>query len=481
MSMSTSLSNAISGLSAVSRAAELVSANVANAMTEGYGRRELSLSAATVGGQGAGVQIVGVERMVNQAALTDRRISEADLGFHQTNATFFSTAETLIGTPEKESSLSAHMNQFEESLLSVAGNPSSTSRLSAVVNDATSLAAKINTISDKFISEREQADRSIGEMVETLNASLTDVDQLNREIRVQVNSGGDASGLMDQRQVIIDQISSLVPIQEVARDYGQVALVTANGTTLVDYQAAQFNFTPTPIITPDMSLASGALSGLEIIGASSVNGSASDSVAGGALAAAFNLRDVEIPALQADLDSFARDLIDRSALADPTLASGQPGIFTDADQVLDPLDEAGLASRLSVNSRVVPSEGGDLWRLRDGLGATVPGPVSDHTTLSALEQVFSTSRTPASGTFSGGSSAELIAELISDVGQSRQTSEQRQGFASTKVQAFRDVEQSAGVDTDQEMQKLLLIERNFAANAKVIQAVDEMLQSLLRI
>ena len=42
-------------------------------------------------------------------------------------------------------------------------------------------------------------------------------------------------------------------------------------------------------------------------------------------------------------------------------------------------------------------------------------------------------------------------------------------------------ELQGGVDTDREMQDLLQIEKAYAANAKVIQTVDEMLDLLLGI
>ncbi|MDN3713035.1 flagellar basal body rod C-terminal domain-containing protein [Paracoccus cavernae] len=38
-----------------------------------------------------------------------------------------------------------------------------------------------------------------------------------------------------------------------------------------------------------------------------------------------------------------------------------------------------------------------------------------------------------------------------------------------------------GVDSDKEMETLLQLERSYAANAKVIQAVNDMLDSILRI
>ena len=482
MSVSASLSNAITGLRAVSRAAELVSANVANAMTESYGRRELSLSAATVGGQGAGVQISGVERVVNEAAIGDRRLAQAELGYHGARSNVLATLEQLIGSPSSESSLSAFTDRFEQDLIAASANPSSTTKLSAVIDSAVGLTGKINEISERLHIERENADTSIGGQVDQLNLALSDVNRLNREIRQQVNSGGDPSGLMDQRQAIVDGISAIVPIQSVSRDYGQIALVTPNGTTLVDYQAASFEFNPTSYITSDMTLASGALSGLQLVNASSFSGTPIEAISGGSLAAAFDLRDEDIPAIQANLDALSRDLMERSADADATLSVGQVGLFTDANSALDPLSEAGLSSRLSVNSAVIPAAGGDVWRLRDGINAGAVGPASDNTILNAYEEAFSSARQPVSGAFSdAASSSALVGQFLSQIAQDRQASQQRQSYEVARVQAFRDVEQAGGVDTDQEMQKLLLIERNYAANAKVIQAVDEMLQSLLRI
>ncbi|MCZ7674927.1 MAG: flagellar basal body protein [Roseovarius sp.] len=52
MSISSALSNALSGLSASSAQVQLASANVANALTPGYAPRGLELSARATGGAG---------------------------------------------------------------------------------------------------------------------------------------------------------------------------------------------------------------------------------------------------------------------------------------------------------------------------------------------------------------------------------------------------------------------------------------------
>ena len=60
MSISGSLSNALSGLTAAGRAAAVVSSNISNSMTEGYAKRDLILTERMLAGAGAGVRVVGV-------------------------------------------------------------------------------------------------------------------------------------------------------------------------------------------------------------------------------------------------------------------------------------------------------------------------------------------------------------------------------------------------------------------------------------
>ena len=76
---------------------------------------------------------------------------------------------------------------------------------------------------------------------------------------------------------------------------------------------------------------------------------------------------------------------------------------------------------------------------------------------------------------------ELAAEFLSFVGQAHQSALSDTSFAAARHSSLKTLELQNGVDTDQEMQSLLLIEQAYAANARVIQAVDEMLQSLTRI
>ena len=79
MSISGSLSNALSGLTAAGRAAAVVSSNISNSMTEGYGKRDLVLTERMLAGTGAGVRVVGITRSVDPVLLGNRRVAEAEL------------------------------------------------------------------------------------------------------------------------------------------------------------------------------------------------------------------------------------------------------------------------------------------------------------------------------------------------------------------------------------------------------------------
>ena len=130
MSLSGALSNALSGLTANSRAASLVASNIANATTESYGRRTLETSSRTVGV--GGVQIDGVNRRIDTAVLSDRRLSDAQTGFAENMQTFASKIEALLGPSGEAGSLSSFYSAFENAILSASSDPSSTQRLQTV-------------------------------------------------------------------------------------------------------------------------------------------------------------------------------------------------------------------------------------------------------------------------------------------------------------------------------------------------------------
>lgn len=484
MSLTSSITNAMSGLVATSRASEVVSNNVANAMTEGYARREVELSARILGDRGAGVSVDGVKRIVDEALLRDRRLADAAVGHASVKSEFFLAMERLLGTPEDGNSLGARVADLEKGLIEAAARPDSTARLQAVADAATALTRHLNQASDGIQQLRMDAEDKIAIQVQTLNASLKQVADLNNQIVQASAAKRDTSGLLDLRQQELDKISSIVPLRVVPRSNGQVAVFTTNGARLIDGKAATLSFQPARLITPELSLSGGTLNGLLLDGRPEPISGPTSAFAGGSLGALFDLRDDLAVSAQSQLDALTRDMIERFAdpAVDPSLNAGDPGLFTDLGLAFDPSREVGVASRIAVNPVVLPEKGGELWKLRDGLNAGLEGEVGDAKRLQAMSDALTARRTPASGDLPPLRSASgLSSFLLSSVGVSRQNTETTLAGASGQQTTLKQAQLADGVDTDAEMQKLMLIEQAYAANARVISVADELMQILLGI
>ena len=263
-----------------------------------------------------------------------------------------------------------------------------------------------------------------------------------------------------------------------------IDLITEEGVFLLAKSAQEVEFTPTFGIGHNTAFEDGDLSGLSVGGIDISPGASSLAIQGGTIAGLFEVRDEIGVEFQAQLDGLARDAIERFEGIDPSLNPGDPGLLTDAGAAFNPANESGLAGRIAVNAAVDPENGGEIWRIRDGLGAAAEGPSGNGDLIFAMLDAMTATRAPAAGTGLSGqlSAIEIAAGISSDIGGKRITNETRLAAQSAQTQALIEAETSAtGVDTDEELQALLLIEQAYAANARVIQTVDEMLNRLLEI
>jgi len=478
MSIAASLTNALSGLNAASRSAQTVSSNLANALVPGYAPREMQLSAAAITG---GVRIEGESRAVDRALLADRRLADAAAGEAGARSAALERLAELIGASDDPASIAGRVAAFEAQLVSATARPDSTVRLEAAVTAARGLTAALRDASAGVQQVRQDADAAIARDVEALNDGLARVAQLNREIAALSSRPGAANALMDQRQEAIDAISQIVPLRALPRDRDMLALVTTGGQMLLDGRAWQVEFDAAGAVGAGSGA---ALSGLSVNGRPVTTG-ADGRMGGGSLAAAFAVRDDLGPQAQARLDGVARDLIARfeATEADPTRTAGAAGLFTDAGAALDTAQETGLAGRIAVNGLADPSAGGGAWRLRDGLGAAAPGPAGDAAGLDRLIDALNAPRIPASGGLGpeardmSGLAVGLAAFASADLA----AADVERGFARARLEELTARELAQGVDSDQELQKLMLIERAYAANARVVETADQMIRRLMEI
>ncbi|MFN3961107.1 MAG: flagellar hook-associated protein FlgK [Parvularculaceae bacterium] len=482
MSISRALANATSGIGAASRQAGLVSQNIANALTPGYARREIALAERTVAGQGAGVRVADVVRASTPALTAERRIADGAAARDEARLEASRKISALFGGPEDAGALFTRFVAFDRSLRDLANQPANVAALQRAAGDAQQLVLRVNEIARSLQTIRQEADESIAAEVVRVNASLKKVERLNSEIEKAVVSGRDASSLYDERDRELDVINRALPSRTLIRDNGRIDLITLEGAVLIAGEARQLSFRQTPFIDAGQSLANGALSGLFIDGVDITPGAgAARSVASGSIAGRFSVRDVIATAAAADLDALAADLIARFEApgVDPTAPAGAAGLLTDGGDALTTPIAPGLAARLKVNAAVDPRRGGDITRLRDGLYGAGPGPSGSNTFLINLIGALDS---PRSAPLPGGA-LQTASELTANVSALRASAYsefQREAASSDAfLKTLAEEELSTiAVDTDAELQQLLIIEQSYAANARVIEVVGRLIERL---
>jgi flagellar hook-associated protein 1 len=490
MSLSTALNNATSGLTANSRLADTISTNVANALTEGFGRRTTELSSAALGGLGGGVRVIGTSRAEHAHLTAERRGADAALGAASVHSTAYARLTEKLGAPGDTAGLVGLATALETSLISLGGTPDSATGQAAAVEAAKALAAGLAGIAAENDRLRTEAEVEIARQVDQLNRSLHAVDDLNSRIATIRNQSGDSTALEDERARLVDQISVIVPVTTVRRDNGEISIYAASGGVLLKGEVYELSFQP-----HNGGVTAGMVLGLPLGALMQDQGAAAGPVAvaagtgrgpldGGSLGALFELRDRVVPGYNAEIDALAADMIERFRDLMPAgfLDGAGQGLFV--DPASGPV--TGLAGRIAVNAAVDPEQGGAVWRIRDGLSAATPAPfgVAYGDNLGALSAAMTASRTPTGfATLSRADGAAGFAGSIASwmAGEADRADQSRAHMTALQATLAESEIDRVGVNTDAELEMLMVVEQAYAANAQVLAAIDAMMQRILEI
>ena len=487
MSINASLANALSGLRVTSKMTEAASNNLANVLTDGYGRQVVNVSSIAQNGIGAGVRVTAVQREMAPEYTAPRRQADSEAARSTSIAEALGRIGQALGETDGDDGLFLRLQEFEAQLRALAETPESTPRQVAALDAARDLVGLLNGLSDVAATVRQDADAAIAAQVSTVNASLQRIADLNAKVKLLAPTDIALPTLIDERERLVDQISAIIPVREQLQDNGALHLYTAEGVFLLRERPQTVSFTARPIITAGMEYlpgGAGALSGI-MVGDQEITPGSGDrfAVQSGSLAGQFAVRDGVGTVFQRQIDGFAADLIARfqDPAVDPTLGTGDPGLFTDAGAALDPLATNGLAGRIALNPLADPAQGGRVAAFRDGLQAPAPGPASSDTILRNLLGALRQRVTPASvpglsGTYS---SVELAAGLVEMTAVSRTDAEADASRLNATRTTLAEAEAARiGVDQDAELASLIRIEQAYNANVQIIQTVSRMMQEL---
>ncbi len=460
MSLLAGLSNARSGLAATNLRTQIAWSNIANVSTPGYVRRDAVLSSQAQGG----VRLDSVSRVQDEALLQSRRDAQSQAAGSAVTDAVLQRTLSAFGEPGDQTGIFGSLARFEGDLQTLRSTPESAAAQSIAVDSLKDFAGALSRAAQDLQGERTNADAQVANDVANVNKLAEELFSLNGQIRKSHSAAADTASLLDQRDQLIDSISEVLPVQADYEDSGAVRLQTRTGLNLVGPTVNAIEFTQSVRIgAADLPTDQGGRLSVPTLNGQPLSpGSGVHALTGGRLAANIDLRDNQIPQQAASLDDFAFDL------ASAFDGAGEP-LLLDGLYAVDPLNKTGLAERIIVNPLVDPARGEEASRLRDGVAAAVPGAPGNDTVLTNL--------TNALAPF-----ADRLGEVISEASSaSFRASRIHTGNTAREVSLVEADTAHSAVDLDNELQSLLQIEQAYAANARVIQTINDMFDILSRI
>ncbi|QGQ20318.1 flagellar hook-associated protein FlgK [Cellulomonas sp. JZ18] len=466
MSTFSGLGTALSSLVAQRVALDVAANNVANVNTVGYTRQRAVLSSlpastvpsmfSTSDGVGLGTTASGIQRLGD--VFLDNRVRTAAAGAGRLDvvADAYTRLEKSIGEPAK-TALGAQLSDLWAGWSDVARSSDQDAARAVLLERAVAVTDRLHAMYSAAGTQWEQARTEASALVERTNVAAGQVADLNERILAIENAGGQAHELADQRDMLVTELADLVGATARVRDDGQVdvfvggnALVRGDKLSTIELRGATSFSAATGgqavsvvwSARPDqpVGLADGRVAGLLTVLAPPAGGG------GGVLTEAAAGYDELARTIAGQVNALHREGHTRDGATDIDFFRFEPGV------------PAALGLRVAVTDVAQIAAGGD------GLGAY------DGSVAAAIAKI---------GAGADGPDAQWR-RTVTDIGVRTASATSRAQVAAVALSTAEQQQlANASVDVDEETVNMLAYQRAYEGAARVLTAIDEMLDTLI--
>lgn len=450
MFLGNTLGSAASGLDSIERQLALLSQNVANASTPNYVRQTLPLSSLDTAGGPAGVRTGLAQRSVDQHLQANLFAAVATEAGGQVTQSALEGIDQVSGVPGSGQDLSSLLGVLRDSFSTLANDPANGSQQLDVLSKAGSLVSGIHTLGNALLQARQTAHDTLVQDASTANDALHALGRLSDQIIAAKAAGQSTADLENARDGQLRSLAQLTGARFVNQPNGDVQLIAGNSVLPTRASNGPFSIGNANFngATPSASVPALLLDGVPAANL------------GGQIGANLTLRDTTLPNLQSGLDGFAQ------SLAASFQSQGLP-LLTDGGGTVPPAGTMGFSLTIQVSAAVRANPA----IVRDGTGPA--GPAGDTTLIdNVIQNVFSAAATglPAQAT-------TLVAGYAGLASQSKATADTNTALRNGLESRLSAV---TGVSIDSELSHMIQLQSAYAANAKVITAVQDMWTQLLQ-
>jgi flagellar hook-associated protein 1 FlgK len=229
------------------------------------------------------------------------------VGFNSVQKTYLERIQNFHGAPDAELSVAAEVSRLYDAFSALSDSPEDRFLQAAAVNNAVTMANKVNSLSQLISTLRNDAQNEIKATVSRVNDLLDQVSQINLEIQSATNFGRSTAIMEDKRSDAISELSQLMDISFFKRGDGVLVVQTNLGVELASTKATHLTFNPKPLsaTTAYPQSAAGVFVG-DPTAPYSVDVTARSP--GGKLGGLLELRDSTFPKQMAQLDELAHKM-----------------------------------------------------------------------------------------------------------------------------------------------------------------------------
>jgi flagellar hook-associated protein 1 FlgK len=400
----------------------------------------------------------------------DLYAAQADLGGLDKSLDYAKNLAEILDattTTGDQPTLLGMMTRFEDAWKQLEATPEDNATKALLVQRGIEVATEIRRLNGLQPTLQTRAQSNIESDVESINTASIQIAKLNAQIAARAAGGGESGDLEDLRDAEVAKIADKVGIRTIVNDRGELFVYTEGGTQLVGSVAQQLTYDPT---SNTISTAGGS-------------GTLNNGFQSGSIRASLDYLDTSTVALNDpdpnvgmlgkffnQLDSLAANLVEvvNNAYDDPATAAVEQ-FFATPTANAEASDIDVLTALKTTPANVDETRAGAVQQAM-------------RTTTLTSTQITRSSTDPNGLSVSNVNIFDLAngvmayhAKSAADNQSGRDTAERQQA---TLQQKYKNL---TGVNIDDELAQLQVLQNNYAALANVMNTVTQMFDQLVNI
>jgi len=246
----SSLATAVSGLRAAQTGLAVTGHNMANSEILGYARQRVTQKDFFY--KDAGMSLNGNMKMVGLGTDTNAimqirnkfldityRNLNTKLNFYAVKSTTGAIVEDILGEMQGAYRFQSVINDIWNAMQELSVHPEGIETRDKFLATCEIFVNKANEVYESLFAYQLNLDRQIRATVDEINELVTRVNQLNTLIRANEAAGDYANDYRDERNLCLDKLSALVPIDYYEDTYGNISIFT-DGHQLLNQNSQHF-------------------------------------------------------------------------------------------------------------------------------------------------------------------------------------------------------------------------------------------------